>query len=79
MIVTTKYNPGDEVWTISKNKLTKGKIIKPCFIGTQSIDDLGWELDIEEYFMGFSKNISRKESELFLSKEDLIQSLYDNN
>lgn len=75
MTITTIYNEGDEVWTMISNKPILAKIVKPNFHKCTSFDDIGWELDIEENFMGYAMPVSRLESELFKTKEELIASL----
>lgn len=80
MKIETKYNVGDTVFTLSKNRIYSGKIIKPNFTNDYSRKAdfdlesmLGWELGITENFLGHGSNISRLETEIFLTKEELIE------
>ena len=82
MRIETKYNIGDTVYTLSNNKICVGKIVKSHFQNDYSSSKneydlekmLGWTLDIKEYsFASKPFEITRLETELFLSKEDLLE------
>jgi hypothetical protein len=77
MTITIIYNEGDEVWTMVNNKPILTKIVKPNFYICNSFEDIGWELSIREKVSvyGFDLPVSRLESQLFKTKEELIASL----
>ncbi len=88
MTIKTIYKVGDEVWTMSDNKPIKARIKNAYFdnpwkeeekINMNLEDYLKWELDYKEYIMDFicplTYNIRRKESELFLTRKELLDSL----
>jgi len=84
MKIETKYNIGDTVWTISENKVKSGKITQPYTFTPYTVNfkyDLtkliGWKLDKLEWKTDSERPIVRLEEELFLTKEELIQSLSD--
>jgi len=82
MTIKTIFKEGDEVWCMNKNKPEKTKIISPHFNDyiiegeDKSLESrLTWRLEAKDNIMGGDYNICRKESELFLTKEELIKSL----
>jgi hypothetical protein len=83
MKIETKYNVGDTVFVMSNNKIRSGKIVKPHFDNDYSGKKefnlekmLGWELDIKEFILSMHEsNVRRLETEIFLTKEELLADL----
>lgn len=82
MTIETKYNIGDEVYFIGKNKINKGTIIgiRPVRGETSIItyyqNENKYSLKCNEYndFDAFELDLMPEES-LFTSKEELLKSL----
>lgn len=77
MTVSTKYNAGDEVWYMMLNKPTKEPIWN-IRIGIGSKN----EVDIKYFFFRPRINdnhLVMGESEIYSSKEELLQTLFLNN
>lgn len=80
MTITTIFNPGDTVWTLSKNQIVETKIVELYghLDGGGEIrpeERLQWELEHTEPYVGFNLKIHRPESRLFRSRDELIASL----
>ena len=74
MKIETKYNINQEVWFIEDNKVKNEEILKLTFTKDGSNESVFY------YFKEKSMNTSnwersRKESEVFATKEELINSL----
>lgn len=82
MIIQTKYNAGDNVWTMSNNKAVQCRCVQINIEDSKSEDDLGWILDFNEFVLSFISlrkgppPAFRKESDLYKTKEDLIESIF---
>ena len=79
MIIQTKFNVGDTVFVFSNNKVIQSKILKidadvKLRPNTTHID-ISYTLQDTESINFYDFNISRKESEVFETKEELIKSL----
>ena len=71
MVIETKFNIGDEVWTIVDNKPTK------CHVGRIDTVHIGLSSSIS-YFLLFDQQqtrCERKEAFIYPTKEELLKSL----
>ena len=79
MIIQTKFNVGDTVFVFSNNKIIQSKILKidadVKLRPNTTYIDISYTLQDTESINFYDFNISRKESEVFETKEELIKSL----
>jgi hypothetical protein len=82
MTIHTDFKAGDEVWYIDAFtlKATKGKIKGLAPTQTSFPDQLTWQLEKDHKNIFISSylnmgNLSRKENQLFHTKEELLKSL----
>lgn len=76
MVITTKYDVGDEVWAMVSNKPTKTKIISFNQTYTYKLNNVAWNLDApSEDLWSYKNNAWKNESQLFRTKQELIDSL----
>lgn len=73
MEIKTKYDIGDEVYTLHKNKVTKVKIKAVGCSLSDTERYIGYATDIVGGL--FESNKSFTEEELFKTKEELLKSL----
>lgn len=73
MEIKTKYNIGDKVYTLHKNKITKVKIKAVNCALSNTERYIGYATDIVEGL--FNSNKVFTEKELFKTKEELLESL----
>lgn len=78
MTIETKFDIGDEVWLLHDNKIVTSTI--KCLSDLNNkLDDIIWDLHLTSSTNTFgfeaTHSVSRRESQLFKTKEELIQSL----
>lgn len=73
MDISTKYNPGDILWTIDDNKLTSFKVTG-ITIDTQAVSETHNAMTIK--YWGDILEDGHTEYECFPSKGELLQSLF---
>jgi hypothetical protein len=82
MNIQTDFDAGDEVWTMSYNKAVQCKCVKINIEDSKTEEDLAWVLNFNEHRFYTISNFGdpppavRKESELFRTKEELINSIF---
>lgn len=78
MKIQTIYNIGEEVWVMSNNVPVKSKITGHYFDNNfgkekKPVNELlGWELEGQELLYSMATNIKRMETEMFRTKEELL-------
>lgn len=72
MTIKTKYNIGDEVWFMYRNKITSGNV---QFVLCTINRDLSITISYDVRTNVLPNPLTCRESELFPTKEELIKSL----
>lgn len=74
MEIKTKYNPGQEVWFITNNRIVKGDVLSVNVNANSKETDINYSVS---YFKTASNlvAISIKEQDLFVSRQSIIDKL----